>query len=145
MRHRTRARKGSLRSDRTRVPAGRYVATELEPKLSCYRSNRASVPLGRYVATELEPSLVATSLRSDRAFVPLGRYVATELEPKLNHYAATKLFQNIDTTLVHAFSSILRCYLPKTVANPFHVPRHSKLSIKLYRTNRRRYPGPLRN
>ncbi|KAF2557073.1 hypothetical protein F2Q68_00016347 [Brassica cretica] len=45
------------------------------------------------------------SLRSDRA---LGRYVATEL------------FRNIDTTLVHAFSSTLRCYLPKTVANPFH-------------------------
>ncbi|KAF3603019.1 hypothetical protein F2Q69_00034386 [Brassica cretica] len=30
--HRTRSRKGSLRSDRTRAPLGRYVATELKPK-----------------------------------------------------------------------------------------------------------------
>ncbi|KAF3560435.1 hypothetical protein F2Q69_00016894 [Brassica cretica] len=45
------------------------------------------------------------SLRSDRA---LGRYVATEL------------FRNVNTTLVHAFLFTLRCYLPKTVANPFH-------------------------
>ncbi|KAF3598302.1 hypothetical protein F2Q69_00035266 [Brassica cretica] len=50
----------------------------------------------------------ARSLRSDRASVPLGRYLATEL------------FRNVDMTLVHAFSSTLRCYLPKTVANPFH-------------------------
>ncbi|KAF3595089.1 hypothetical protein DY000_02023964 [Brassica cretica] len=46
--HRTRARKGSLRSDQTRVPLGRYVAIELEPKL------------GRYVATK-------RPVRSDRA------------------------------------------------------------------------------
>ncbi|KAF2580255.1 hypothetical protein F2Q68_00005512 [Brassica cretica] len=72
------------------------------------------------------------SQRSDRASVPLGRYVATELEPKIGRYVATELFRNIDTTLVHAFSSTLRCYLPKTVANPFHVFRHSKSSIKLY-------------
>ncbi|KAF3531653.1 hypothetical protein DY000_02041168 [Brassica cretica] len=50
-------------------------------------------------------------------------------------YVATELFRNVDTTLVHAFSSTLRCYLSKTIANPFHVPRHSKLSIKLYRKN----------
>ncbi|KAF2573328.1 hypothetical protein F2Q70_00003099 [Brassica cretica] len=69
-RHRTRARKGSLRSDRTRDPLDRYVATELEPKL------------GRYVATELEPKL--------------GRYVATK--PKLGHYAATESpFRSIAT------------------------------------------------
>ncbi|KAF3517891.1 hypothetical protein DY000_02062876 [Brassica cretica] len=67
------------------------------------------------------PSLSqARSLRSERASVPLGRYVATEL------------FRNVDTTLVHAFSPTLRCYLPKTVANPFHVSRYSKSSIKLY-------------
>ncbi|KAF3503689.1 hypothetical protein F2Q69_00042611 [Brassica cretica] len=47
-RHQTRARKGSLRSDRTRVPLGRNVATKLEPKL------------GRYVATERPFCLVAT-------------------------------------------------------------------------------------
>ncbi|WZZ49274.1 hypothetical protein YC2023_049381 [Brassica napus] len=47
------------------------------------------------------------SLHSDRTRVPLGRYVTTEL------------FQNVDTTLVHAFSYTLRCYLPKTVADPF--------------------------
>ncbi|KAF2552903.1 hypothetical protein F2Q68_00034496 [Brassica cretica] len=64
--------------------------------------------------------------------VPLGRYIATELEPKLGRYVATELFQNVDTTLVHAFLSTLRCYLPKTVANPFHISRHSKSSIKLY-------------
>ncbi|KAF2591220.1 hypothetical protein F2Q70_00038369 [Brassica cretica] len=102
------------------------------------RSDRASVPLGRaraklghYVATErlfrsVATSSQARSLRSDRASVPLGRYVATEL------------FRNVDTTLVHAFSSTLRCYLPKTVANPFHVSRHSKSSIKLYGKNRGR-------
>ncbi|KAF3531000.1 hypothetical protein DY000_02040975 [Brassica cretica] len=39
-RHRTRDQKGSLRSDRTRVPLGRYVVTKSKPKL------------GRYVATE---------------------------------------------------------------------------------------------
>ncbi|KAF2619230.1 hypothetical protein F2Q68_00040186 [Brassica cretica] len=60
------------------------------------------------------------SLRSDRTRVPLGRYVATELEPKFGRYVATELFRNVDTTLVHAFSSTLQCYLPKTVANPFH-------------------------
>ncbi|CAF1825307.1 unnamed protein product [Brassica napus] len=76
------------------------------------------------------------------ASIPLGRYVATELEPKLARAEVRllrsdqALFQNIDTTLVHAFSSTLRCYLPKTVASPFHVPRYSKLSIKLYRKNR---------
>ncbi|KAG5374517.1 hypothetical protein IGI04_042169, partial [Brassica rapa subsp. trilocularis] len=61
----------------------------------------------------------ARSLRSDRACFPFGRYVATEL------------FRNVDTTPVHAFSSILRCYLPKTVGNSVHVFRHSKSSIKL--------------
>ncbi|KAF2598377.1 hypothetical protein F2Q68_00008434 [Brassica cretica] len=77
---------------------GRYVATELEPNL------------GRYVATELEPKLI--------------RYVATEVELKLGRYVVTDLFRNVDTTSVHAFSSTLRCYLPNTVANPSHVPRH---------------------
>ncbi|KAF2557577.1 hypothetical protein F2Q68_00016408 [Brassica cretica] len=94
-------------------------------KARSLRSDRASVLLGRYVATELEHSL--------------GRYVVTELERSLSRYVATELFRNIDTTLVHAFSSTLRCYLPKTVANPFHVPRHSNLSIKLYRKNRGKF------
>ncbi|KAF2611712.1 hypothetical protein F2Q70_00012447 [Brassica cretica] len=101
-----------LRSDRASILLGRYVATKLEPKI------------GRYVATELEPKL--------------GRYVATELEPKFGRYVA-ELFREVDTTLVNAFSSTLRCYLPKTVANPFHVPCHSKLSIKLYRKNRGKF------
>ncbi|KAF3515595.1 hypothetical protein DY000_02058581 [Brassica cretica] len=95
---RVRSKAQSLRSDQTSIPLGCYVATELEPEL------------GRYVATELEPKL--------------GRYVATELEPKLGRYVATELFRNIDTTSVHAFASVLRCYLPNTVANPSHVPRH---------------------
>ncbi|KAF2620131.1 hypothetical protein F2Q68_00038869 [Brassica cretica] len=69
----------------------------------------------------------ARSLRSDRASIPLDRYAATEL------------FRNVDTTLVHAFSSTLQCYLSKTIANLFHVPRHPKLSIKLYRINRGKF------
>ncbi|KAF2539617.1 hypothetical protein F2Q70_00005415 [Brassica cretica] len=83
---------------------GRYVATELEAKLGRYAATEFEPKLGRYVATELEPKL--------------GRYVVTERS--LGCYVATELFRNVDTTLVHAFSSTLRCYLPKTVANPFH-------------------------
>ncbi|KAF3599416.1 hypothetical protein F2Q69_00036982 [Brassica cretica] len=82
----------------------------------------ASVQLGRYEQPSVHP---ARSLRSDRACVPFIRYVAT------------KLFQNFDTTQVHALSSTLRCYLPKTIANPFHVFRHSKSSIKLDGKNHR--------
>uniref|UniRef100_A0A0D3BT26 Squalene cyclase C-terminal domain-containing protein n=1 Tax=Brassica oleracea var. oleracea TaxID=109376 RepID=A0A0D3BT26_BRAOL len=94
------------------------------------------------VATQRPNACSVRSLRSDRASIPLGRYVTTELEPKLGRYIARSLrsdralFQNVDTTLVHAFSSTLRCYLPKTVASPFHVLRYSKLSIKLYHKNR---------
>ncbi|KAF3553005.1 hypothetical protein F2Q69_00014693 [Brassica cretica] len=77
----------------------------------------------------------AQSLRRDQTSIPLGRYVATELEPKFGRYVATKLFRNVYTTSVQAFSSTLRCYLPNTVANPSHVPAISKLSIKLYRKN----------
>ncbi|KAF2550170.1 hypothetical protein F2Q68_00033572 [Brassica cretica] len=79
------------------------------------------------VITQLPHMQAVRSLRSDRASVKLGRYVATEL------------FRNVDTTLVHAFSSNLRCHLPKTVANPFHVSRHSKSSIKLYGKNRGKF------
>ncbi|KAF3595286.1 hypothetical protein DY000_02021244 [Brassica cretica] len=91
----------------------------------------------RVIGQELEKDRYTATkhvLRSDLvAILPeLGRYVATELEPKFGRYVATELFRNVDTTSVHAFSSTLRCYLPKTVANPFHVSRHSKSSIKLY-------------
>ncbi|KAF3591999.1 hypothetical protein DY000_02024014 [Brassica cretica] len=82
------------------------LATELEQELGRYVATELELKLGRYVTTEFEPEL--------------GRYVATELEPKFGRYVATELFRNVDTTLVHAFSSTLRCYLPKTVANPFH-------------------------
>ncbi|KAG5392633.1 hypothetical protein IGI04_022596 [Brassica rapa subsp. trilocularis] len=91
----------SLRSDRASVPLGRYVATKLELEPSSVANDRARAKLGRYVATE-RPSW---SLCSDRAFVPLGRYAVTEY------------FRNIDMTPVHAFLSILRCYLPKTPVN----------------------------
>ncbi|KAF3522709.1 hypothetical protein F2Q69_00048048 [Brassica cretica] len=64
--HRTRARKGSLRSDRTRAPLGRYIATELEPKLGRYVATELEPKLGRYVATERSS---ARSLRSDRALL----------------------------------------------------------------------------
>ncbi|KAF3548767.1 hypothetical protein DY000_02008504 [Brassica cretica] len=66
----------------------------------------------------------AQSLRSDQTPIPLGRCVATGHETKFSRYGTTKLFRNVDTTSVHAFSSILRCYLPNIVANPSHVPRH---------------------
>ncbi|KAG5393279.1 hypothetical protein IGI04_023242 [Brassica rapa subsp. trilocularis] len=98
-----------------RATLGRYVATELEPKLYRYLETERS---SRSVATD-RARAKARSLRSDRAFVPLGCYVATEL------------FRNVDTTPVHAFSSNLRCYLPKTVANSVHVFRYSKSPIKL--------------
>ncbi|KAG5411092.1 hypothetical protein IGI04_007411 [Brassica rapa subsp. trilocularis] len=100
--------KQDIRRELERV---RYAATGLEPKL------------GRYVATKLSQT---RSLRSDRASV-----LATGLEPKFDRYVATELFRNVDTTQVHAFSSNLRCYLPKTVANSVHVFRYSKSSIKL--------------
>ncbi|KAF3560689.1 hypothetical protein DY000_02015468 [Brassica cretica] len=93
-----RAKAQSLHNNQTPIPLGRYVATEL------------LLELGRYIATKLKPKL--------------GRYVATELEPKFGRYVATELFRNVDTASVHAFSSTLRCYLPNTIANPSHVPRH---------------------
>ncbi|KAF2585999.1 hypothetical protein F2Q70_00035980 [Brassica cretica] len=79
------------------------------------------------------------SLRSEQTRAPLGRYVATELEQKLGRYVATEFVRYVDTTLVHPFSSTRRCYLPKTIANPFCVSGHSKLSIKLYRKNRGKF------
>ncbi|KAF2565848.1 hypothetical protein F2Q68_00025576 [Brassica cretica] len=44
--------KGLLRSDRTRAPLGRYVATEFEQKLGRYVATELEEELGRYVATE---------------------------------------------------------------------------------------------
>ncbi|KAG5392712.1 hypothetical protein IGI04_022675 [Brassica rapa subsp. trilocularis] len=114
----------SLRRDRAIVPLGRYVATELEPKLGRYiaterssrprpsdrptrslRSDRARAKLGRYVATERSsrsrPSnRPARSLRSDRALVPLGRYEATGLEPKFGRCVAIEPFR---TSIRHQF------------------------------------------
>ncbi|KAF3606729.1 hypothetical protein DY000_02050134 [Brassica cretica] len=108
--NRVRAKAQSLHSDQIPIPLGRYVATELEPELGRYVATELEPELGRYVATELEPEL--------------GRYVATELKPKFGRYVATELYRNVDTTSLYAFSSTLRCYLPNTVANPSHVPRH---------------------
>ncbi|KAF2580253.1 hypothetical protein F2Q68_00005510 [Brassica cretica] len=134
----------SLRSDRPKGLVGRYVATEsfqivryvttnreawsvatLRPtrcgsvatrcggngshrtraRKGSLRSDRTRVPLGRYIATELDPKL--------------GHYVATELEPKFGRYVATELFQNVDTTLVHAFSSTEDCSEPISRSPPF--------------------------
>uniref|UniRef100_A0A0D2ZQR2 Uncharacterized protein n=1 Tax=Brassica oleracea var. oleracea TaxID=109376 RepID=A0A0D2ZQR2_BRAOL len=64
-----RAQKGSLRSDRTCAPLGRYVATEFEPRLS------------RYVATE----------RHFRSVAKLEQELATELWLELGCYVATEL------------------------------------------------------
>ncbi|KAF2574178.1 hypothetical protein F2Q70_00004357 [Brassica cretica] len=106
--HRTRARNGSLLSNRTPVPLGHCIATELEPKLSRYVATELEKRLGRcvateleqkldrYVATELEPKLgcyVATELGcyvATQLEQKLGRYIATELEPKLGRYLATE-------------------------------------------------------
>uniref|UniRef100_A0A0D3E8H5 Uncharacterized protein n=1 Tax=Brassica oleracea var. oleracea TaxID=109376 RepID=A0A0D3E8H5_BRAOL len=51
--HRTRAREGSLRSDQTHAPLGRYVATGAQSLCS----DQTPIPLVRYVATELEQKL----------------------------------------------------------------------------------------
>ncbi|KAF2574976.1 hypothetical protein F2Q70_00002221 [Brassica cretica] len=82
--------------------------------------------------TQLPHMHAVRSLRSDRASVATEHRDRAKARLLLGHYVATELF----TTLVHAFSSTLRCYLPKTVAKPFHVSRHSKSSIKLYGKNR---------
>ncbi|KAG5415293.1 hypothetical protein IGI04_002860, partial [Brassica rapa subsp. trilocularis] len=98
----------SLRSDRAIVPLGRYVETELMPRLGRYvateRSSRSrpSDRSARSLRSDRSARSLrsdrgrtkARSLRSDRAIVPLGRYVATELEPKLGRYVATELSQS---------------------------------------------------
>ncbi|KAF3503504.1 hypothetical protein F2Q69_00043354 [Brassica cretica] len=119
----------SLRNYYTCTLSGRYIATELSQARSL-RSDRAFSSQARSLRSDRAFTSQARSLRSDQSSVPLGRYVATEL------------FRNIDTTLVHAFSSTFRCYLPKTVANPFHVSRHSKSSIKLYGQKRKSVNRP---
>ncbi|KAF2547243.1 hypothetical protein F2Q70_00021271 [Brassica cretica] len=87
---------------------------QVRAKAPSLHSDRTSIPFSRYVATK----------RSLGRYVAIGHYVETELEPKLGRDVATELFRNVDTTSVHAFSSIFRCYLPNTVANPSHVPHH---------------------
>ncbi|WZY98276.1 hypothetical protein YC2023_070605 [Brassica napus] len=82
-----------------------HVSKSAADKLE-YRNRNADKPSS--IDTRRPSMHIARSLRSDRAFVPLGRYAATEY------------FRNIDITPVHAFMSILRCYLPKTVANLVH-------------------------
>ncbi|KAF2575347.1 hypothetical protein F2Q70_00003522 [Brassica cretica] len=67
---RVQAKARSLRRDRSSVPLGRYVATELELKLGRYIATELEQKLGRYVATERSS---AWSLRSDRA-LPKRRY-----------------------------------------------------------------------
>ncbi|KAG5375403.1 hypothetical protein IGI04_039999 [Brassica rapa subsp. trilocularis] len=118
-------------NDQALVPLGRYIATELEPKLGRYVATELEPKLGRYVATEFGQ---AGSLCSDRASISLGRYVATEPTgqvPKFGRCVATELFRNVETTLVHALSSNLQCFLPKTVASSVYFFRYSKSSIKL--------------
>ncbi|KAG5411045.1 hypothetical protein IGI04_007364, partial [Brassica rapa subsp. trilocularis] len=134
-RHPTKARNRSLHNDRTSVPLGRYVATELSQAWSL-RSDRALVSLGRNVATELEPKLgryVATerSSRSRPSSAKLGRYVATELEPKFGRCVAIKLFRtSIRHQPMHSRRNF-ECYLLKTIASSVNVFRHSNSSIKL--------------
>ncbi|KAG5410923.1 hypothetical protein IGI04_007242 [Brassica rapa subsp. trilocularis] len=113
--YRARAKARSLRSDRSIVPLGRYVATELSQARSLRSAERSSrsvvrsdrarsqssvvpkrddaiVPLGRYVATSSSQSSgdVALGVELPSAIVPLGRTLATELKPKLGRYVATE-------------------------------------------------------
>ncbi|KAF3512825.1 hypothetical protein F2Q69_00007252 [Brassica cretica] len=99
--HRTRAQKGSLRSDRTRAPLGRYVATELEPKLGRLElgPKLGQLELGRSLGRYLATKLGDRSLHSDRTFVLLGRYVATE-----------RLFRSIATHRPSFFETSIRHY-----------------------------------
>ncbi|KAG5388800.1 hypothetical protein IGI04_030341 [Brassica rapa subsp. trilocularis] len=76
------------------------------------RDVRRKLKTGRYAATK-------------RA--TLGRYVATE---SLRSDRASRPSSS-ETTPVHAFSSNLQCYLPKTVASSVYDFRYSKSSIKL--------------
>ncbi|CAN6889701.1 unnamed protein product [Brassica oleracea var. botrytis] len=76
-RHRTRARKRSLRNDRTYVPLGRYSFL----RKALRRKHETSDKSSKKVATQRPNVCSARSLHSDRASVPLGRYVTTELEP----------------------------------------------------------------
>ncbi|KAF3521993.1 hypothetical protein F2Q69_00047935 [Brassica cretica] len=101
------------------------------------KKRKSSDKSSKRVATQQPNACSAQSVRSDRArakarsdrALPKRRYdispcvlvYPSMLSPKdRSKFVATELFRNIDTTLVHAFSSTLRCYLPKTVANPFH-------------------------
>ncbi|KAF2585641.1 hypothetical protein F2Q70_00035934 [Brassica cretica] len=123
----TKDKKGGSQAKRSKK--GYQLDSSLRKALR--RKRESSDKSLKRVATQRPNACSARSLRSNR--------VATELKPKFGRYVATELFQNVDTTLFHAFSSTLRCYLPKTVVNPFHVPRHFKLSTKLYRKNRRKF------
>ncbi|KAF3526311.1 hypothetical protein F2Q69_00048841 [Brassica cretica] len=111
--------------------------TTYVPKIKL-RSNSIEI---KHKPSETCPDCFAEEIQDIGQELEKGRYVATENSSarSLGLYVATELFQNVDTTLVHVFSSALRCYLPKTVANPFHVSRHSKSSIKLYGKNRRKF------
>ncbi|KAG5373917.1 hypothetical protein IGI04_042764, partial [Brassica rapa subsp. trilocularis] len=107
----------SVATDRAIVPLGRYVATELEPKLGRYvgteRSSR-SRPSDR-PARSLRSDRArakARSLRSDRAIVPLGRYVATELK----RFARSLHSDRARAKSLHSRQTF-ECYLPKTVAS----------------------------
>ncbi|KAF2576237.1 hypothetical protein F2Q70_00004226 [Brassica cretica] len=107
--NRVRAKARSLRSDRTSIPLGRYVATELESKLGRYVATKLEQELGRYIATERslrsdQARTGARSLRSDRARTKVR---SLRSDRALGRYVATVLFRNVDTTLVHAFSSTL--------------------------------------
>ena len=81
----------------------------------------------------------ARSLRSDRARNQAWSLCSDRAHARFDHYEAIELSQNVDTTRIHAFSSTLLCYLPKTIAEPFHVSRHSKSLIILYDKNRRKF------
>ncbi|KAF3583931.1 hypothetical protein F2Q69_00029799 [Brassica cretica] len=62
----------SLRSDRTSIPLGRYVATELEQELGRYVATEHEPELGRYVAISDRAQTEVRSLSSDRALPKRG-------------------------------------------------------------------------
>ncbi|KAF3590906.1 hypothetical protein DY000_02021750 [Brassica cretica] len=83
------------------------------------KKRESSDKSSKRVATQQPNAYSARLLRSDRARAKAQSLRRDRARAKARSLA-TELFRNVDTTLVHAFSSTLRCYLPKTVANPFH-------------------------
>ncbi|KAF3603824.1 hypothetical protein F2Q69_00036168 [Brassica cretica] len=107
----------------------RWTLQDSSSRKALWRKRESSDKSSKRIVTKRPNTCSARSLRSDRVRAKarsLSRDRArTEVrslrsDRALGRYVATKLLRNVDMTLVHAFSSTLRFYLLKTVANPFH-------------------------